>query len=68
MTVQLGGAAESFVALADHCMGCVRCKPDLDAPHAKKPCPTAHELYRTWKADWTREVHVQTSSPDAGKP
>ncbi|WP_055534330.1 hypothetical protein [Streptomyces graminilatus] len=68
MTVQLSRSAESFVALADHCMGCVHCKPDLDAPHAKKQCPTAHELYRTWKSDWTHEAHVQPGPKDTENP
>lgn len=52
-------AEEAFIALADHCMGCAQCKPDLDAPRPKCwRCPTAEELYRTWRADWKQE-HCQ---------
>jgi hypothetical protein len=56
MVVQLSRAGEALVVPADHCTGCARCKPDLDAPRTEtRPCPRAKELYRVWKAAWARE-------------
>lgn len=43
-------ADAALVALADHCIGCTTCMPDVDRPKTGRPvCPEAERLYREWR-------------------
>lgn len=40
----------ALVALANHCIDCAGCTPDVDRPEAEKPtCPEGMRLYRAWR-------------------
>jgi hypothetical protein len=46
----VSAADTAFVALADHCIGCTVCMPDVDRPEVGRPvCPEAERLYWVWR-------------------
>lgn len=53
-------ADTAFVALADHCIGCTVCMPDVDRPEVGRPvCAEAERLYWAWR----RAERAARSSP-----
>jgi len=50
-------ADRAFVALADHCIHCRDCRPDLEQPipERRPDCPLAQQLYRSWTRVWRAE-------------
>lgn len=54
----MSAADTALVALADHCIDCATCQPDVDRPETGRPvCPEAERLYRDW-----RRAERQTSN------
>lgn len=50
MSGETAAADAALIALADHCIGCADCMPDVDHPEAGRPvCPEAERLYREWR-------------------
>lgn len=46
----VSAADTALVALADHCIGCTICRPDVDRPDVDRPvCPEADRLYWVWR-------------------
>lgn len=46
----VSAADRAFIALADHCIDCRACMPDVDRPEVGRPnCPEAIRLYWVWR-------------------
>ena len=69
----MSAADTALVALADHCIDCPGCTPDVDRPEEPRPtCPEGMHLYRAWRQACREDTPLDTlnsrSRPAARRP